>query len=236
MRPDQLVGKQMRRWEMDARVRDLFRRSAVGAISRVPAVTISRQLGSGGTHVARLVAKELGFPLYDKEIVEHVARLSGADPAQIARMDEHRPDFWGNLVLQFLEGKRPTEASYLRALVRALKEISTQGDAVILGRAATCILKSSFRVRIVCPEDLRATRIAGIHGVDECKARRLVMDSDRERHHFVHAFFGCDPCDCLLYDLVVNTERCTLDHAATLVVRGFLDRRAALREDAQPEG
>jgi cytidylate kinase len=236
MRPDQLVGKQMRRWELDARVRDLFRRDAASAVSRAMVVTISRQLGSGGTHVARLVAKELGFPLYDKEIVEHVATLSGADPSQIANMDEHRPDFWGNLVLQLLEGRRPTEASYLRALVRAMKEIAQQGDAVVLGRGATCILKSSFRVRLVAPEALRIKRIADIHQVDERKARRMVMESDRERAHFIRAFFGCDPCDCLLYDLVVNTERCTLDHAAALVVRGFLDRRASLVETVPAEG
>lgn len=232
MRHDQLVGKQMRRWEIDSRVRDLFQRGAEAGPPRTSVVTISRELGSGGTHIARMVARELGYTLFDKEIVDHVATLWGVDSAQIAHLDERRADFWGDLVLQFIEGKRPTEASYLRALVRAMRDIAQTGNAIVLGRASTCILKDSYRVRIVAPEPLRVERIAGIHHVDERRARRMVMESDRNRRHFVRAYFGYDIQSPLIYDMVVNTERCTLDHAATLVVQGYRDRQAYLAERA----
>ena len=36
-------------------------------------ITISRQFGSGGRTVGRLVAEKLGIPFYDKELVEQIA-------------------------------------------------------------------------------------------------------------------------------------------------------------------
>ena len=54
-------------------------------------ITISRQWGSGGTNIAKLVAKKLDFKLYDKEIIEHIAELAGASPSQIEHHDESDP-------------------------------------------------------------------------------------------------------------------------------------------------
>jgi cytidylate kinase len=188
-------------------------------------ITVSRQLGSGGTNVAHLVAQALDYHFYDKEVVNEVAEIFGADPAQIASLDEQHPDVWGNLVLQLLEGKRPTEASYLRALVKVLRKIAKQGDAVILGRAATCVLPESFRVRVIAPEPIRIARMAELEGIDERASRRMIQESDRARARFIRTFFGCDPSNPLSYDLTINTEVCTLEHAANLVITGFRDRQ-----------
>ena len=226
MESDKLVGKNMRRWELDERLRARFERDAstCPACSRV--VTISRQLGSGGTHVANLLAQELDYQVYDKDVVSQVAETWGADPEQIAWLDEQQPDMWGNLVLQLLEGKRSSEATYLRTLVKVIKKIASQGNAIIVGRAATCILHDSYRVRLVAPEALRIERIAEIRKADEKTARRMVQDSDRQRTRFIRTFFGGDPKDPLAYDIVINTERCTLDDAAHLIKQGVMDRQA----------
>ncbi len=39
-------------------------------------ITISRQHGSGGREVGRRVAKQLGIPFYDKELIEKAANES----------------------------------------------------------------------------------------------------------------------------------------------------------------
>ena len=222
---DQLVGKQMRRWEVDKRLRHRFERDAVEGEMAAPVITVSRQWGSGGTNIANLVAKELDYRLYDKEIIDHVATLSGADPAQIREHDERGHDVVSSLVLQLLEGKRPTETVYLRALVRVLRQIAAQGKAVIVGRAGTCILPDSLRVRIVAPEPLRVARIAELHDMDEKTARRAVLDMDRQRGHFIRGHFGCDPRDVLGYDLVINTEHFTIEQAAQLIISAVRDRQ-----------
>ncbi|MCE5218226.1 cytidylate kinase-like family protein [bacterium] len=221
---EHLVGRQMRRWEIDQRLHQRFERDTVIHGAGRDVITISRQWGSGGTNVASLVARELDFRFYDKELIDHVAETAGIDVAHVRQHDEHSPDVVSNLLLQLLEGHRPTETTYLRTLVKVMKQISKQGKAVIVGRAATCILQDSFRVRILAPEALRVARIAELHDMDLKTARRKVLESDHERYQFVRGRFGCDPSNPMGYDLVINTEHFTIEQAADIVIRAFRSR------------
>ena len=54
-------------------------------------MTISRQFGSGGRTVGRIVAEKLGIPFYDKELVEQVALESGFAPTFVEEHGEHSP-------------------------------------------------------------------------------------------------------------------------------------------------
>lgn len=230
---DELVGKQMRRWEIDRRMRKRFEQDEIECGMETPVITISRQWGSGGTNISKLVAKRLDFKLYDKEIIDHVAELSGARAEQVELDVERHPHIVSQLVLQLLEGKRPTASGYLRALVQVVREIAERGNAVIIGRASNFILPTSFRVRIVAPEAIRIARLAELHQVDENAARHMVVDSDRQRHRFVRSHFGPDVSDPLGYDLVINTEHYSIEHAADLIVKGFTDRREALEASCE---
>lgn len=40
-------------------------------------ITIGRQFGSGGKEIGICVAKELGIPFYDKELLQEAAKKSG---------------------------------------------------------------------------------------------------------------------------------------------------------------
>ena len=40
-------------------------------------ITIGRQFGSGGKEIGIRVAKELGIPFYDKELLQEAAKKSG---------------------------------------------------------------------------------------------------------------------------------------------------------------
>jgi cytidylate kinase len=224
----ELVGKEMRRWELSKHLRQRFQRDERQPRSAPCVLTISRQWGSGGTNIASLVAQELGFQLYDKEILNQVAEQLGANPKQIEHHDERGPDLVGGMILQLLEGKRPTETTYLRALVKVMRQIAKQGCAVIVGRGGSYILPESFRVRIIAPEPVRVARIAELHELDEKTARRRVLETDRQRTNYVRAHFGCDINNPLGYDLVINTEHSSIEHATHLILQGFRDRQEAL--------
>jgi len=51
-------------------------------------ITISRQFGSGGNRVGRLVAEQLGMPFYDKNIINHVADKLGFSPEYVKQVQE----------------------------------------------------------------------------------------------------------------------------------------------------
>ena len=54
-------------------------------------ITISREFGSGGKYIGLLVAKKLGIPCYDKDIIEKIAEESGFVDEFIKRVSEYAP-------------------------------------------------------------------------------------------------------------------------------------------------
>lgn len=53
-------------------------------------ITISRQYGCGGEYVAERVADTLGYRLFNKELVQFAAVLTGSDPEKIKTFDEEQ--------------------------------------------------------------------------------------------------------------------------------------------------
>src|SRR2546430_16333559 len=56
-----------------------------------PVITVTRQYGSGGSDIARLVAERLGWQLVDNQFVEEVARRAGVPPDEVAQREERAP-------------------------------------------------------------------------------------------------------------------------------------------------
>ena len=54
-------------------------------------ITISREFGSGGRTIGRMIAEKLGIPFYDKELVEQIALESGFAPKYVEEHGEHSP-------------------------------------------------------------------------------------------------------------------------------------------------
>ena len=51
-------------------------------------ITISRELGSGGRLIVKKVAEILGWPLYDSEILDQTAKISGFSNENILTAEE----------------------------------------------------------------------------------------------------------------------------------------------------
>src|SRR3989442_10029223 len=56
-----------------------------------PVITVTRQYGSGGSDIARLVAERLEWELVDNQFVEAVARRAGVPPDEGAQREERAP-------------------------------------------------------------------------------------------------------------------------------------------------
>jgi cytidylate kinase len=215
----------MRRWELDQRLQERFARDEAAAGGRREVITISRERGSGGTLIGMMVAKQLDWEFYDRELINSVAEQIGTEPEVVAAHDERAPNFMQNLLLQLLEGQRPTETQYLRSLVRILRSIRARGHAVIMGRGAHLVLPDALRARIVAPMDIRLERIAELEDMPLAEARKEILSADRDRQQFVKGHFGVDAGDPYYYDLILNTATMSLEHAAHLVIAAAEARR-----------
>src|SRR5512135_33640 len=68
------------------------------------AITISREMGSGGAYIGHLVAKELGFKYFDREILRQAAERFGTDVGMIEDLSERSPGIIETIIKGFSYG------------------------------------------------------------------------------------------------------------------------------------
>jgi len=176
------------------------------------AITISRQLGSLGTQIARDVADQLGYRMVWREVINEAARRAGAPEVALATIDD--------LGLLGLRPSRQALRAYQQAVRAVMEDLVAEGRVVIVGRAGQVILADRsdvLHVRIIAPTQVRVERIASLQDIRTGAARARVKQSDHTRRDYLQRTYHVDWNDPQLYDLVLNTERMTAALAADLI-------------------
>ena len=118
--------------------------------------------------------------------------------------------------------QRIEKASDYAELVRqVILEYAEAGEVVIVGRGAQVILRDVpgvLRVRINASEPVRIQRVMERTQVDYKEAERQVRQNDRERTRYLKHFHGADWQDATLYDLILNTDKLSVEKAVALII------------------
>ena len=189
-------------------------------------ITISREFGAGGARVAAQVAAELGFQLWDHELIAHLARRAESDVQLIRQLDERRRDLLDDVIATSIYGGRVSGGTYRCLLTRTIAELAERGGAVIVGRGANFLVspEQALRVRVICPFRERVERYGTRERVEWARAARYVRSKDRERERFVKQLASEDAADPTHYDLIVNTFDISASDAARLVIAAYQAR------------
>lgn len=192
--------------------------TAVRGIGGAMIITLSRQAGTNGTLIGALVAERLDYRLYDRELVDEIARRLNLTPAVVAQIDEAQLNPVESIILEWRSALN--EDVYARYLREALEHIANRGNAVIIGRGANFALqrRDALHVRIVAPLALRMAIYGAMHEMPEGDARRRLQGQDDARATFVRRLYHMDIADPVAYDLVVNLARFTPEQAAEEIV------------------
>jgi len=175
-------------------------------------ITISRQLGSLGTEIAQAVANHLGYQYVNKEKIGKALAGFGLPEIAIEKLDEKKPPFWESWVLD-----RKRFSLYIQMVIY---DFAKNDKVVIVGRGGQILLKyvpGVLHVRIVAPFDVRVKRIMERDGLDEKQAARLLRRNDRDSAGFIQSFFDVDWEDPNLYDLVINTQKLSVETAEKMI-------------------
>lgn len=160
-------------------------------------ITISRETGSGGHTVGRLLAERCGYDFYDKEIVASVASKMGIDEKLILENGENMSDQdYIDMKSGFVPYYRKAEVPYeeiKEAQDKVIKSIAEKGNCVIVGRGADYILRERddvFHVFIHADMEHRVKRVQRHEGVtgQEERIRRELEQKDRSRATFYRYF------------------------------------------------
>lgn len=185
-----------------------------------PCLVVSRQCGSGGTSLAQGISERLKWQVFDREIVEEVARSAHVRRQLIDSVDERVRSGWSEFCRKFAEGEGIGRETYLYHLRQVILALGHHGNAIILGRGANYILPahSTVRVHLIASVQLRALRVATRENIPLNKARHRVGQIDAERAAFIHEAFGKDVNSPEDYDLELNTDELSIESAAEIVL------------------
>ena len=206
-------------------------------------LTISRQIGSGGSYIGQALASRFGMRYADRDILQQAAKAAGLKEGDLAPVEERATGFWESVLHSFSMGGPDTTfvppalpATYTANLFKLesliIREIADRFDAVIVGRAGFHVLAGRpnvVNIMVHSAPELRAKRVKELYHIESAKeAEELVERSDRQRAQFIHRFTGQRWDDPNLFDLCVDTGSTGLE-LATEIVATLVESRLGSR-------
>jgi cytidylate kinase len=176
-------------------------------------ITVSRQLGSLGTEIAREVAKRLNYSFAEKEQIGKMLASYGFPEPEVEKFDEKRTPLW-----DYLSIKRTKFLHLIRAVIYGL---ASQDNAVIVGRGGQVLLKDlpgTLHIRIIAPFEVRVKRLMESEKVDEKRAVGILRRSDSDSFGYIQSFFHVDWSDPSLYDLLINSAKFPEEAAVQMII------------------
>ncbi|MFO0959211.1 MAG: cytidylate kinase-like family protein [Isosphaeraceae bacterium] len=193
---------------------------AEGQGTRPFTIALSREAGSGGLLVAREVGRRLNWPVYDHELLEHLAAELRVDVLKLQNVDERPGSRLVECLEAFANAPTVTELTYFRRLLKLVLALGARGDCVIVGRGAGLVLPpaTTLRVRVISEREDRIASTARENAISPAEAAKKIDGLDQGRRRFIQAHFHRDPADPLLYDLALNASRLTIGECAQAVI------------------
>jgi cytidylate kinase len=181
-------------------------------------VTIEREYGSGGGDIAQLLAKQLGWKLWDQLLTEEIARLAECPKAVVECREERTDPLYYRLFKSFLRGsyegslnahklKLVDSECILQFTERVVQHAAKVGNSVIVGRGSQQFLRNredTMRVFLYAPREDKVRRLLA-RGKSEEEAEQLVDTVDRERVDFIQKYFHVEWPDRAIYHTMINT-------------------------------
>ncbi|MDF2904824.1 MAG: hypothetical protein K0R34_145 [Herbinix sp.] len=159
-------------------------------------ITISRQFGSGGREIGAKLAKKLGIPFYDNELISRAAKESGFAEAAFENAEKKASNSllyslamgmnaYGNQDIGFTHLSLDDQL-YL-AQSNVIRKVAEEGPCVIVGRCADYVLRDCnnvINIFIWADIDARKKRAIEQYHMKENKAEEEILRTDRRRANY----------------------------------------------------
>lgn len=199
-------------------------------------INIGREFGCGAKRIGEALAKRLGVPIYDKELINLAARESGYSPELFERADEkERKGVLSSLIGYF---RVPISGSYytsdplsnetlFQIQSDVIRRLANEGSCIFIGRCADYILRehpNTINLFFTADREDRLARIIERNGCTQEEAEAAIERIDAERARYYNYYTGGNWGHAAQYDLTLNTTRLG-DEATLELVIEYLAKR-----------
>ncbi len=200
-------------------------------------ITISRQYGSGGRNIGKLISDKLNINFYDKELIEVVAKRTGINKEYLEDKEEkftndnlffsafHKEHFSSPFSDKI---KYSTLDKMFEIQSEVIKDIANKGSCVIIGRCANFILKETshkcFNVFVHAPNKNRIDRITNVYGIKMENAETQLKNTDKYRANYYKYYTGAEWGNMINYNLTIDSGYFSEENICNIIIEAIKKR------------
>ncbi len=181
-------------------------------------ITLSREYGSGGRYLGKLLANKLGINLYDKEFITKIAEETGLSEEYIQNNEQKR-DSLANLNNGYYFGLNNADELFIKES-EIIKDVASKGSCVIVGRCADFILKdnkSVLKIFVYSNMKDKISRATKYYGMNEETAEKEISRIDKLRANHYKYYTGNTWKDFTNYDICINSDALGVEKSADFI-------------------
>jgi cytidylate kinase len=196
-------------------------------------ISISRQLGAGGSFVGQQLASRLNIFFADRDIVRYAANRLSTFEENLESREERLLSFWHSLLKTLPQKDVLTVPAVASALeytdqelfdteAEIIKKIVHEKSAVILGRCGHYILRDEpnhISVFLHADQEFRVNRVMKLYNWQHDEATKMVEKSDKERAAYCKTFTHKEWMNATNYDLSIDTSKFSLEQTVELILQ-----------------
>ena len=192
-------------------------------------IAITRTCGSGATSIGKILAKNLGVEIYDRNILRLASDDSGISEELFARADEDQKQsllfrasqkvYSGGLIPPEKEDFTSNN-NLFNYQAKVLRELADESNYVVIGRAADYVLRDKpglVRVYIYASREKCIEKETNRQKIDWKTADKFITKTDKYRRDYYRYFTGQEWENMQNYDLCINTTQMTYEQAAKAI-------------------
>ncbi|MCD8230444.1 MAG: cytidylate kinase-like family protein [Clostridiales bacterium] len=191
-------------------------------------ITITRQFGSMGRPIAKLVAEKLGIEYYDRDLVDKAADKLNLPVSTVDREEEtalaasqHQKNLFFYMEYPMGKGTTATQEKIFETQKNLIEFLAEKDTCVIVGRCADFVLsdmENAAHIYIYASYDARLKHCIEDLGMEENEARRMIASVDKAREAYHLNFAGYKPDDKRFKDLMIDSSFLGVEGTADFLV------------------
>lgn len=196
-------------------------------MSKQVVISIGREFGSGGHVIAEALAKKFDIPLYDHNLLEHIAEELDIDHEEIKKFDE-KPKF--RLFHRTLKGHSTSmEDHIVRMQFKFLQDKADNGESfVVVGRCAEHHLshnKNLITIFVLGNKENKIARVKEVYGLETLEeAAAMAKKKDWARKNYHNNYCKGKWGDSRNYHLSINSSQLGIDKTIEFL-EGYINER-----------
>lgn len=191
-------------------------------------ITISREYGSGGRYIGKLIADKLGIKLYDKEFINKLSKETGLSEDYIESNEQKRESIDG----LYYNGMSNADELFVKE-AELIKKVANKESCVIIGRCADFVLKDKknvIKVFVYNNMENKIKRVEKFYNIDKKKAEKEINKINKLRaNHYKH-YTDREWQNHENYDICINSDALGVEKSADLICEIVENKEKALKK------